>query len=67
MKFDDPKKIDDPQVLGDSKGISLGGMDFHFLDFHNPKSYVNNFIFDGLVELRNVTCLNLRLISYWPL
>ena len=46
MKFDDPKKIDDPQVLGDSKGISLGGM-----DFHNPKSYVDTSIFDGLVEL----------------
>ena len=25
-----------------------------FLDFHNPKSYVDTSIIDGLVELRNV-------------
>ena len=39
-------KFDDPQVLDDSKGISLGGM-----DFHNPKSYIDTSIFDGLIEL----------------
>ena len=51
MDFDDLKEFDDP------KGISLGGM-----DFHNPKSYIDTSIFDGLIELRNVICLNLRLI-----
>ena len=60
MDFDDPRQFDDPQVLDDSKdGISLGGM-----NFDNPKSYVDTSIFDGLVELRNVICLNLRLIFY---
>ena len=46
MDFDDIKQFDDPQVLDDSKGISLGGM-----DFHNPKSYIDTSIFDGLIEL----------------
>ena len=62
MDFDNIKQFDDPQVLDDSKGISLGGM-----DFHNPKSYVDTSFFDGLVELRNVICLKVRLIFYWPL
>ena len=46
MDFDDPKEFDDPQVL-DSKGTSLGG-----IDFHNPKSYVDTSFFDGLDELK---------------
>ena len=54
MGFDDPKRIDDPQVLGDSKGVSLGG-----IDFDNPKSNVDTSIFDGVVDL--------RLIFYWLL
>ena len=61
MDVDDPKEFDDPQVL-DSKGTSLGG-----IDFHNPKSYVDTSFFYDLVELRNVICLKVRLIFYWPL
>ena len=61
MDFDDAEEFDVPRVL-DSKGTSLGGM-----DFHNPKSYVDTSFFDGLVELRNVICLKVRLIFYWPL
>ena len=40
----DPKEFNDPQVLNDPKGISIGNM-----DFDNPKVYGDTSIFDGLV------------------
>ena len=45
MHFDDPKELDDPQVFDDSKGISIGSMDFDI----NPKVNGETQIFDGLV------------------
>ena len=36
--------LDDPKVLDDSKGLSLG-----ILNFDNPKVYGNTSIFDGLL------------------
>ena len=40
----DPKEFNDPQVLNDPKGISIGNM-----DFDNPKVYCDTSIFDGHV------------------
>ena len=36
--------LDDPKVFDDSKGLSIG-----ILDFDYPKVYGNTFIFDGLL------------------
>ena len=46
MDFNDPKEFDDPHVLDDSKGITIGSM-----DFYNPKVYGDISIFNGLVFL----------------
>ena len=42
MDFNDPKELDDPQVLDDLKEISIGSMD--------PKVYGDTSISDGLVN-----------------
>ena len=54
MNFNDPKEFDDLQVFDDSKGKSIGSM-----DFDNTKVHGDTFISDDLVsflaQLRRAT------------
>ena len=58
MDFNDPKKIEDILVSPDTKGISIGSMNFDF-----PKVNGDKFILDCLIYVARLGSASLKIVQ----